>query len=145
MTPKLKKIIITIVVLGILFLMYTIFLKPDPQLDPLVSGRDTEAGRQVSENAQVLGAQISQALLKIEKIELDRSIFNNDIFASLEDHSEPIIDEPTGRLNPFAPLSDTSVNVGSRTNINLASSTASSTVSRAATSTASAASSTRPN
>jgi hypothetical protein len=127
MTPKLKKIIIAIVVLGILFVLYSAFLKPDPGTETLVSGREGIAGSLASQDAQVIGSQISQALLKIEQITLERAIFDNPIFSSLEDRSQPIIDEPIGRTNPFAPLGDTSVNVSTRTNLNMATSTATST------------------
>ena len=133
MTPKLKKIILVIVVLGVLFVLYSIFIKPDPTSETLVAGR-SGAGTPASQDAQVIGTQISQALLKIEQIKLERAIFDNPIFSSLEDRSQQIVDEPIGRTNPFAPLGDTSVNVSSRTNLNMsASSTATSTRSTATT------------
>lgn len=110
MTPKLKKIIFTIIGLVLLFLIYAIFLKPDPTSDTLVTGR-TNTSAVTSQEARILGSQISQALLKIEQITLDRSIFDNRIFNSLEDRSRAIVDEPIGRTNPFAPLGDTSVNI----------------------------------
>lgn len=135
MTPKLKKIIIVIVGLAILFVLYSAFLKPDPVAETLVSGREGIAGTAASQNAQVIGSQITQALLKIEQITLERAIFDNPLFASLEDRSEPIVDEPIGRTNPFAPLGDTSVNVGSRTNINMSASSTATTTRTAATST----------
>ncbi len=125
MTPKLKKIIIAIVVLGILFLLYTVFLKPDPEGEVLVVGRNSSGGvgAITSQDTAVLASQISQALLKIEQITLHRAIFDDPIFVSLEDRSQPIVDEPIGRTNPFAPLGDTSVNVTTRTNLNMGSST----------------------
>lgn len=137
MTPKLKKIIIGIVVAGILFLLYAVFLKPDPQAETLVAGREQAAGVSASQDSKVISTQISQALLKIEQIELSRAIFDNPIFHSLEDRSQPIMDEPIGRTNPFAPLGDTSVNVSQRsTNLNMATGTsATSTRSATATST----------
>ena len=136
MTPKLKKIIIAIVVLGILFVLYSAFLKPDPKADTLVTGRSPVAGKPVDQNSQAISSQISQALLKIEQIKLDRSIFDNKIFTSLEDRSEEIVDEPVGRTNPFAPLGDTSVNISSRTNLNMsASSTQATTTQRTASTT----------
>ncbi len=120
MTPKLKKIIFTLIGLGILFILYAIFLKPDPTADSLVTGGSRTASAVTSQEARLLGSQISQALLKIEQITLDRRIFDNAIFTSLEDRSQAIIDEPVGRTNPFAPLGDTSVNVSTRTNLDIA-------------------------
>ncbi len=118
-----------------LFLIYAIFIKPDPTADTLVSGK-TNANAVTSQEARILGSQISQALLKIEQITLDRSIFNNPIFISLEDRSRAIVDEPVGRTNPFAPLGDTSVNISitTRTNLEINSSTSTKTTSTATTS-----------
>jgi hypothetical protein len=130
MTPKLKKIIIAILVLIVLFVVYAIFIKADPKNPPLIAGTSTVQG---SEEAKVLGSQISQALLRIEQIKLDKSIFESKIFQTLKDRSVPIEDEPMGRSNPFAPLGDISVNSTTRS----ASSTATSTrtTSRTATTT----------
>ena len=46
----------------------------------------------------------SEALLnKIESIKLDTSIFNNPVFLSLNDYTNPLPQESSGRANPFAP------------------------------------------
>jgi len=111
MTPKLKKIIITVVVLGILFFAYNLFFggqKEDKNV--LISGSNgLGVTRNVAET-QALGKQITQALVQIDSLNLDRSIFENSVFKTLMDRSESISPEPVGRKNPFAPLSDTSVN-----------------------------------
>ncbi len=135
MTPKLKKIIFTLIALGVLFVLYAIFLKPDPTADTLVAGGSRVQTAVTSQEARLLGSQISQALLKIEQITLDRRIFDNPIFTSLEDRSQAIIDEPVGRTNPFAPLGDVSVNVSARTNLDLASPTTATSSGSAATTT----------
>ncbi len=104
MTPKLKKIIIVIVLLVISFFVYSNFIKKDSQPTELISGaRGLTSTRNLAE-IQVLGTQITQALIQIESLSLDREIFNNSIFRSLNDRSEPIGSEPIGRSNPFAPL-----------------------------------------
>ncbi len=105
MTSKLKNIIIILVVGTLLFLGYSIFFKKDPTVDPLVEGVAT------ANEAQILGNQISQALLRIEQIKLDRSIFDDILYKTLVDRSEPISEEPIGRTNPFAPIGDISANV----------------------------------
>lgn len=105
MTPKLKKIILTILVLVILFVVYAIFIKPDPSEENLV----TTEGAQSSEEVKILANQITQALLKIEQIKLDKSIFESELFKSLTDRSQPIAEEPIGRANPFAPIGEISV------------------------------------
>ncbi len=133
MTPKLKKIILTVVVLIALFIIYAVFIKPDPVNEPLVSGRPA-AGTVGQEDAQTLGNQISQALLRIEQIKLDKSIFNNDIYRSLQDRSQPITDEPIGRPNPFAPLGDMSnIRSSVRSDITASSSSATTTAPKTTT------------
>lgn len=100
MTSKLKKIITTLILIGLLFVVYVIFVKEDPTSPDLIS--DSSGAR--SGDAQLLGNQISQALLRIEQIKLDKTIFNNTLYKKLVDRSEPISEEPIGRSNPFAPL-----------------------------------------
>jgi len=115
MTPKLKKIITGLIVAIIVFVAYAI-LKPDPTNEVLVGNREGGiVGAVSNQQARVLGAQISQALLKIDQIKLDRSVFENPIFKSLKDRSQNIEPEPIGRTNPFAPLGDTTVNSALRT------------------------------
>jgi len=109
MTPKLKKIIVGLIILVIVFVAYAI-LKPDPTNEVLIGNRGAVVGGVSDQQARVLGAQISQALLKIDQIKLDRSVFENPIFKSLEDRSQNIEPEPIGRTNPFAPLGDITVN-----------------------------------
>jgi hypothetical protein len=108
MTPKLKKIIIVLIILVILFVIYAVFVKSNPQIDPLLKGSGTQSDSVSTEEAQALGSQISQALLRIEKIRLDKAIFSDQIYRTLIDRSRPIEDEPMGRKNPFAPIGDIS-------------------------------------
>lgn len=112
MTPKLKKIILTVSFIGILFLIYVMFIKKPEEQDPLIAGMDSLKVRTVEET-KILGDQITQALIQIESLKLDRNVIDSNLFKSLIDRSEPIISEPVGRRNPFAPLSDTSVNYNS--------------------------------
>jgi hypothetical protein len=112
MTPKLKKIILMIVIAGILFLVYVMFFKKQDVKESLITGSNALSGRTVKET-KLLGNQITQALVQIESLNLDRNVIDSKLFKSLIDRSEPIISEPIGRRNPFAPLSDTSVNYNS--------------------------------
>jgi len=112
MTPKLKKIILMVVFVVVLFLIYVIFFKKPDAPETLIAGSDSLGGRTVAET-KVLGNQITQALVQIESLKLDRNVIDGKLFKSLVDRSEPIISEPVGRRNPFAPLSDTSVNYNS--------------------------------
>ncbi len=137
MTPKLKKIIVAVLVLGVCFLAYVLFLKPDPTAEVLVSGGsfDLQSGEPSTE-ARLLASQITQALLRVQQISLDKTLFSDPLFVSLEDRSTPIIEEPLGRSNPFAPLGDTSVRTSSRTDETATTTATSTPASFTATSTA---------
>lgn len=114
MTPKLKKIILIVLALVIIFVIYAVFIKKDPTSESLIGASPTTS------NAQVLGNQISQALLRIEQIKLDKTIFSDVIYRTLVDRSEPISEEPIGRANPFAPIGTISVNSTARTSTSTA-------------------------
>ena len=105
MFAKYKKVIISVVIIVIVFLGFK-FFKKDPVSDAelLTSTTNNSTGNLELEAADVLGAQIIQALNQINTLKLDRSIFTRDIYLSLVDKSEPIPLEPVGRPNPFAPL-----------------------------------------
>lgn len=109
MKSLIKKIIILVIVLVVGYLAYSMFFKKAEDSNTLISGSNGLGGRNIADT-QVLGSQITQALIQIESLNLDGSIFNNPIFQSLIDKSQPINPQPAGRRNPFAPLADTSVN-----------------------------------
>jgi hypothetical protein len=44
-------------------------------------------------------------LLQLRSVKLDATIFADPAFMALQDFSTPIVPEPVGRPNPFAPLS----------------------------------------
>lgn len=91
------------------YLVYSMFFKKAEQTNTLISGATGLNNRSIADT-QILGNQITQALVQIESLKLDRAIFTNPIYQSLIDKSQPISPQPAGRKNPFAPLSDTSVN-----------------------------------
>ncbi|MEY4440912.1 MAG: hypothetical protein RLY49_538 [Candidatus Parcubacteria bacterium] len=104
MTPKLKKIILLLIIAIALFVVYAVFIKKGPEVDSLINnGTGSTSG-----DAQVIGNQISQALTRIDQLKLDKTIFTNILYRSLVDRSEPISEEPIGRSNPFAPIGDVS-------------------------------------
>ena len=43
-------------------------------------------------------------LLQLRSVKLDGTIFGDPAFTALQDFSTPIVPEPVGRPNPFAPL-----------------------------------------
>jgi hypothetical protein len=54
--------------------------------------------------ANAAGQELVETLLQLRAVKLDGTIFNEPAFMSLQDYSQPIIQEPVGRENPFAPL-----------------------------------------
>lgn len=98
MLNKNKKIIIVAIILILLFVVYTIYFKPDVGQDPLI--KSTVSSSQQS-SAQVLGAEINRAIREIDSLDLDKSIFEHPVLVKLVDHSKEITPEPYGRVNPF--------------------------------------------
>lgn len=60
--------------------------------------------QQVSNDQQIIGT-----LLSLRAVTLSGTIFADPGFASLQDFGTPIVPEPVGRPNPFAPLGAQSV------------------------------------
>lgn len=132
MTPKLKKILIISLTIVVLFVVYAVFIKKDPKAESLI-----DTGEGLSGEAQVLGKQISQALLRIDQIKLDKEIFTNKIYLTLVDKSEPISEELIGRVNPFAPIGDISVSSNTKLVVPTSTSTAKTATSTYTTATSS--------
>jgi len=100
MSGSMKKIIITVLILGLGFVVYLYFKGNDSGgVDLLVSNSDSP-----EQAADVLGQEILRALNQIEALQLDRGIFEDPVFLSLVDRSKEIAPEPVGRVNPFAPI-----------------------------------------
>ena len=60
----------------------------------------TETSASVPPEAQ----QLVESLLTLRAVSLDGTIFTNPSFQTLHDFSTPVLPEPVGRDNPFAPL-----------------------------------------
>jgi len=97
MIGKYKNIIIVFVIIALGLIAYS-FLRPDPTVESLLETTERQDG------AQVLGDEITSAIGQINSLKLDRAIFDDPILKRLIDHSKPILPEPVGRKNPFAPI-----------------------------------------
>lgn len=97
MISKYKNIIIIAAIIGIGLIAYS-FLRPDPTAESLLETTQRQ------DSAQVLGDEITAAINQINSLKLDRSVLDDPIVLNLIDHSKPIIPEPIGRNNPFAPI-----------------------------------------
>lgn len=49
--------------------------------------------------------QLISTLNVLRAVKLDTAVFSNPSFQSLQDYSTPVVPEPVGRPDPFAPLS----------------------------------------
>jgi len=101
MLGKYKNIIIIIVVIALGLIAYSIF-RPDPEVKKLLETTQRQ------DSAQVLGDDITKAINQIQSLKLDRAVLDDPVLKNLVDHSEPIIPEPIGRKNPFAPIGSNS-------------------------------------
>ena len=54
---------------------------------------------------------------RLRGIRLDDKLFSSPIFTSLADFAKPISPEPSGRNNPFAPLSASEMSVAPATSV----------------------------
>lgn len=99
-------IVVVIIILG--FFAYNTFFKP--------SGTDTQNLSSTGSQASApIGQDFLNLLLQIKDLNIDPSIFSNPVYLSLQDDGLPIVDEPVGRDNPFAPLTAGSDSVGTST------------------------------
>ena len=90
------------IVIVLAFVVYTVFFKKDPELE-------TNLNVVKKQNpTDILGQDILKALSQIQSLDLDKSIFSDPVYQSLEDKSEPINSEPVGRRDPFAPFNGSS-------------------------------------
>jgi hypothetical protein len=112
MTPKFKKIIIVVTAIVIILFVYYMFINKEEDTSFLV----TTSSSEMSEKNKILGQKITKTLIQIKDIKLEKAIFSNDVFLSLIDSRIKIDSQLVGRKNPFAPLSDTSVNYRSKSN-----------------------------
>lgn len=96
MSSLLKNIFFALALAGILWLGYRIFFAADDTSETLNAGVVTEASRDTQE--------FLRTLQQLRGITLNQQIFTDPRFQSLVDQRQPIIPEPIGRQNPFAPI-----------------------------------------
>jgi len=96
MTPLLKKLFIALGVIAVLALGYFVFLSTStPDEDPL-------SATGVMGDATALEAQeLLVQLQKLRSVDVNASFFTDERFATFVDIRQQIVDEPTGRTNPF--------------------------------------------
>ena len=98
MSSLLKNILFALALAMILWLGYKIFFTSDEAETALDVAVMTEASRDTQE--------FLQTLQQLRDIDFNQAIFSDARFQSFVDHRQPIIAEPVGRDNPFAPLGE---------------------------------------
>ncbi len=91
---KLLAIIITVVLAGVAW--YMLSGSSSPSAPVLSTEQPTQAPAGASD--------LVQSLLVLRAVTLSGTIFSNPAFQALQDFTTPIIPEPVGRPDPFAPL-----------------------------------------
>jgi len=95
MTPLLRKLFIALGVVAVLALAYFVFLRTDTTEDPLTS--TGVMGDQAALEAQELLVRLQ----RLRGVDIDEEFFRDERFDGLVDMRQQIIDEGTGRTNPF--------------------------------------------
>lgn len=103
MSDKVKKILIAIVIIFVLFFVYRLFFAGSVSIPAL--SVQTAAGTDTSIQA---GKEFLVALLNLSHINLDAGavVLKDSNFVRLRDMSVSLPDEPQGRPDPFKPIGD---------------------------------------
>ncbi|MEK7579417.1 MAG: hypothetical protein AAB460_02730 [Patescibacteria group bacterium] len=107
MPPLIKKGIIVLVILILLFVAYKFFVQKDEA--PALS---TETSENLPAEA---GGDLLSLLLELRSLTLGGKVLSDPAFATLEDFTVSIPPEPIGRRNPFAPIGAVTTPVGTTT------------------------------
>ena len=70
----------------------------------LTSPASSDTALVTTTSANAPGQDLVETLLALRAVKLDGTIFSEPAFSGLNDYSTPIVPEPVGRPNPFAPL-----------------------------------------
>ena len=105
---KFKGLIIGIVLVVLLILGYTQFIakKSGTSDAPLARVDSTSGSSNPIQGAA--GREFVIQLLAIQSIHFNSQFFSDPAYLSLHDFSKPLVPQPVGRLNPFAPIGDDS-------------------------------------
>lgn len=120
--PKIRNIIIFIVIVIALILGYIFFIKPSSSdqanlVSTTASGVSTSTTGTINANAtSAVSGDFLALLLNVKTIKLDDAIFSDSAFSSLHDSSITLTPDGTeGRPNPFAQFGNDSVSVATPT------------------------------
>ncbi len=109
-----KKLIFIVLIVVVLAVLYTLFIKPKAGSDSPLASTDDGTEVALSEGDAATNEAFLDTLLNLRGISLDETIFTSNEFGTLQDFTITLIQPGThGRPNPFAPIGsdDTSVSV----------------------------------
>lgn len=109
MWSKIKSLIIFILIVGVLAVGYSMFIKKPKNEANLVSETTASpsllSDQATTEESAKLGQDFLNLLFSLKSINLDGSLFGSPTFGSLKDSSIILVPDGTeGRPNPFAPI-----------------------------------------
>ena len=99
MSSLLKNILLAFVLAVIVGLGYVLFFRKSDSETLTASTQGGTAGAVTLENQVLLNR-----LTDLQKMKINGTIFNDPRFVSLQNFRKELIDEPTGRDNPFSPV-----------------------------------------
>lgn len=107
--PKIRNIIIFVVISGGMIFGYLTFIKKDTKQPDLVTSSPSGVTDSTTPSGTEVDNQLSKdflaVLLSIKNITLDDSIFSDTAFLNLKDSTIVLLpDGSEGRPNPFAPI-----------------------------------------
>jgi hypothetical protein len=121
MAPKIKNIIIFVIIAVVFILIYIFFIKPSPDQASLISSpsgtslpnvNDSGAGTNVPSGNSLVPKNFLTLLLNVKNIKLNDAILSDPVFNSLRDSSIVLTPDGTeGRPNPFAQFGNDSITV----------------------------------
>ena len=112
-----KNAIIAIVVILVLFIGGYFYLKGTPNDSALSSLGIVGGPGEGDADASIKGSQILLLLSQIKSINIDTSIFNNQMYKSLIDYTVEVPQQNVGKVNPFAEFVGSNVSVSSNTEV----------------------------
>jgi len=121
MAPKIKNIIIFVIIAAVFILIYIFFIKPSPDQASLVPSplgtslpnvNDSGADTNIPSGNSLVPKNFLTLLLNVKNIKLNDAILSDPVFNSLRDSSIVLTPDGTeGRPNPFAQFGNDSITV----------------------------------
>lgn len=94
-----KNFIMIVIAAVVLFIGYNYFFAADDTTGPALTSNTSGAT-----TADLAEQELLSILLRLREINLDATVFEDELFRSLQDFSQELRPEPVGRNNPFAPI-----------------------------------------